>query len=146
MKSIKFFLPALFFMAAAAFVSCQNSNDDSSGNNNNNNNTPAAGEWKITYFFDKKDKTGNYAGYTFEFGADGSLNAFSGSQTWPGTWQTGIDDSANKILMDFIGTVPSALSELEEDWRIITMNDSFMHFEHTSGGNGDTDVVKFTKI
>lgn len=144
MKSIKFFLPALFFLAVAAFVSCQNSSDNSSGNNNNN--TPAAGEWKITYFFDKKDETSNYAGYTFEFGADGSLSAFSGSQTWTGTWQTGIDDSADKILLDFIGTAPSALLELEEDWRILTMNDSFMHFEHTSGGNGDTDVVKFTKI
>lgn len=144
MKSIKFFLPALFFLAVAAFVSCQNSSDNPSGNNNNN--TPAAGQWKITYFFDKKDETSNYAGYTFEFGSDGSLSAFSGSQTWTGTWQTGIDDSADKILLDFIGTAPSALLELEEDWRILTMNDSFMHFEHTSGGNGDTDVVKFTKI
>ena len=39
-----------------------------------------------------------------------------------------------------------ALGELEEDWRIIELQDDFMHFEHTSGGNGDTDVLKFTKI
>ncbi|GAB4493737.1 MAG: hypothetical protein OHK0019_18320 [Saprospiraceae bacterium] len=142
MKSAKIAFAALSLLLSVAFVSCQKNDDNSFGGNNNV--TP--GQWKITYFFDKKDETGNYLGYTFEFGSDGSLSATNGSQTWSGSWQTGIDDSANKFLIDFTGTVPSALAELEEDWRIISMSDTFMHFEHTSGGNGDTDVLKFNKI
>ncbi len=91
------------------------------------------------------DETSNYTNYTFEFGASGSLSATNGSQTWSGTWATGFDDSANKFLIDFNGSIPSALEELEEDWRIIQMDANLMHFEHTSGGNGDTDVLKFSK-
>ncbi|MBV6442012.1 MAG: hypothetical protein DYG98_02375 [Haliscomenobacteraceae bacterium CHB4] len=144
MNHVKIAFAAFSMLLLAAFVSCQKSDDNSPGGNNNNV-TPAAGQWKVTYFFDKKDETGNYTGYTFEFGANGSLAASNGNQTWTGTWQTGIDDSADKFLIDFTGVVPSALLELEEDWRIITIEDNFMHFEHTSGGNGDTDVLKFTK-
>lgn len=144
MKGIQFVFTAFAILLLSAFASCSNSDDNSSGGNNNQT-TPNAGTWKVSYFYDKKDETGNYAAYTFEFGTDGSLSASNGSQTWSGTWQTGIDDSANKFLIDFNGTLPSALSELEEDWRIISIEDNFMHFEHTSGGNGDTDVLKFTK-
>ncbi len=146
MNSIKS-IPAILLFAFSALASCQKSDDSSNpGNNPGNNVTPAAGQWKVTYFFDKKDETGNYAGYVFEFGANGSLSASNGSQTWTGTWSTGIDDSANKFLIDFTGVVPGALTDLEEDWRIIEITDNFMHFEHTSGGNGDTDVVKFAKL
>jgi hypothetical protein len=145
MKGIQFVFSAFAILLISAFTSCTNSDDNSSGGNGNNQ-TPNAGTWKVSHFYDKKDETGNYASYTFEFGTDGSLSASNGSQTWSGTWQTGFDDSADKFLIDFNGTLPSALSELEEDWRIIKIEDNFMHFEHTSGGNGDTDVLKFTKV
>ncbi len=140
----KIALAAFSFLLLAAFASCSKSNDDNSSGGNNV--TPSAGTWKITYFFDKQDETSNYTGYIFEFNSDGSLSAANGSQTWTGTWLTGFNDSADKFLIDFTGTVPSALSELEEDWRIIKMEDNFMHFEHTSGGNGGIDVLKFSKI
>lgn len=141
MKVFQKFL-ALFLLSVGTLAACHKNDDKSSSNTVN----PSAGTWKVTYFFDKQDETGYYTGYTFEFGANGSLSASNGSQTWSGTWATGFDDSADKFLIDFSGTVPSALSELEEDWRILKIEDSFMHFEHTSGGNGDTDVLKFSKI
>lgn len=144
MRSIKS-IPAIILFALSTLFSCQK-NDDSSNPGGGTNVTPAAGQWKVTFFFDKKDETANYTGYVFEFGSNGSLSASNGSQTWTGTWSTGIDDSANKFLIDFTGTVPSALSDLEEDWLIIQISDNFMHFEHTSGGNGDTDVLKFSKL
>lgn len=143
MKNIKSLL-AILPMSLFFLFACTSSDDNSSGGGNTV--TPSAGQWKVSYFFDKKDETNNYSSYSFEFGANGSLSATSGGQTWSGTWLTGFDDSANKFLIDFTGTVPSALSELEEDWRIISIEDNSMHFEHTSGGNGDTDVLKFTKI
>lgn len=143
MKNIKNLLASLPLLAIILF-SCTKNDDNSSGEGNNI--APSAGTWKVTYFFDKQNETNNYTHYTFEFGSNGSLTATDGSQTWSGTWLTGFDDSDDKFLIDFTGTVPSPLSELEEDWRIITIEDNFMHFEHTSGGNGDTDVLKFTKI
>ncbi len=114
--------------------------------NNGNLVSPNTGKWKLTYFWDKEDETNYYTNYTFDFGSNGALTASKNGQNWAGTWQTGIDDSKEKIILDFNGSIPSELEELEEDWLIISMKDNFMHFEHTSGGNGDTDVVKFEKI
>ena len=73
------------------------------------------------------------------------MSASNGGQTWAGNWSSGFDDNINKFLINFSGTVPSALDEIEEDWRIIVIQDAFMHFEHTSGGNDDTDILKFIK-
>jgi hypothetical protein len=148
MKNIKnFLLPLALF--CFALTACTKSDDGSSSSDDNSssssNTPPAAGQWKITYFFDKKDETSNYSGYTFEFGTAGSLKASNGSQSWTGTWKTGYDDSKNKFLIDFSGSIPSALSELEEDWLILKKEDKLLHFEHTSGGNGDTDILKFEK-
>lgn len=135
---------ALVMLIAVSFASCSNSSSDDNPSPGGGN-PPAAGTWRISYFFDKQDETGNYNGYTFEFGSNGSLTAARSGQSWSGSWSTGFDDSANKFLIDFNGNPPSALLELEEDWRIIQQTDTFMHFEHTSGGNGDTDVVKFVR-
>lgn len=136
------FLTLSLLSSTLFLFACGKNNDD---NTPGGSNPPAAGIWKITYFFDKKDETANYAGYTFEFKPDGALLAQSGGQTWNGIWSTNCDDSANKFCIFFSVPVPSALAELEEDWRIISKTDTFMHFEHTSGGNGDTDVVHFAK-
>ena len=64
---------------------------------------PASGDWKVSYFFDKSDETTNYSGYTFEFLSNGQLTATQGSQSWTGTWTTGLDDSKNKFIIDFPG-------------------------------------------
>ena len=130
----------LLLVYGVTLMAC--SNDD---NSSNNTLTPSAGTWKVSYFFDKQDESGNYTTYSFEFGANGSLSATNGSQTYSGTWATDIDDSTDKFLIDFSGAVPSALSELEEDWRIVTIENDFMHFEHSSSSNGDKEVLKFSK-
>ncbi|MCC6459588.1 MAG: hypothetical protein IT260_03890 [Saprospiraceae bacterium] len=143
-RNLVFHSRLLILLTGLLFAfACGKGSDDNSTPGGNN--PPAAGTWKVSYFFDKQDESSNYSSYTFEFNSDGSLSASNGSQTWAGTWSTNCDDSANKFCIFFNGSVPSALSELEEDWLIIQKNDNFMHFEHTSGGNGDTDIVHFTK-
>jgi hypothetical protein len=139
MQKIQNFLSLLILITL--FTAC-----DDNSNGSNNGSTPSAGSWKITYFFDKKVETGNYTGYVFDFGSNGSLTASANGQTWNGSWSTGFDDSKDKILITFSGAAPSALTELQEDWLIIKMDDNFMHFEHTSGGNGDTDVVHLERM
>jgi|JI7StandDraft_1071085.scaffolds.fasta_scaffold01207_16 hypothetical protein len=145
MRSTKIF-GILFFAVTLLATSC--TKDDNSNNNSGNNNanvTPAAGQWKISYFFDKQEETSNYTGYTFDFAANGTLTTQGNGQTYTGTWQTNVDDSKDKFVINYTGTVPSTLQELEEDWLILVIDNNLMHFEHTSGGNGDTDVVKFVK-
>jgi hypothetical protein len=131
------------FATALSFVSCTKSNDDPQPNNPQ---TPASGLWKVSYFFDQQETTSNYTNYTFDFSAGGVLTVKNGSQTWLGTWTTGSDDSKNKFVIAFSGSVPSAFSDLAEDWLIVSMTNTDMHFEHVSGGNGGTRVLKFTKI
>lgn len=145
MRSTKIF-GILFFAVTLLASSC--TKDDNSNNNSGNNNAnvvPASGQWKISYFFDKQEETSNYTGYTFDFAANGTLTTQGNGQTYTGTWQTNVDDSKDKFVINYTGTVPSALQELEEDWLILVIDNNLMHFEHTSGGNGDTDVVKFVK-
>lgn len=143
MSTNKILSAILPFLLLLSITACDH---DSNPGSNGNNQTPGAGTWKVTQFFDKQDETGNYTNYTFEFDANGEMRAGNGGTTYNGTWSTGVDDSTNKFVISFDGAVPSALSELEEDWRIIEMTDGSMHFEHTSGGNGDTDILKFTRI
>ena len=119
--------------------------DKSSNSNSGISQPPASGEWKVTYFFDKGDETSYYSGYTFEFKDGGVLVATKGASTWTGTWSDNCDDSSSKFCIGFSGGVPSPLEEISEDWRVIEITDSFMHFEHTSGGNGDTDILHFEK-
>jgi hypothetical protein len=139
MKNFKI-LSALILCVVCFITACTTTTPNPS------NTTPAAGTWKITSFIDdSKDETSDYNGYTFDFDSNGVLKAKKDSQNWSGTWQTGVDDSANKLVMAF-NSGNSVLSELEEDWRIIEMSDTFIHLEHVSGGNGGTDVVKFSKI
>lgn len=140
MKNLK--TTALMCLLALGFAACSFDDDDLIPGGGD---PPAEGLWKVSYFFDKTDETADYSGYTFEFEAGGLLTARQGGQTWTGTWSTGFDDSKDKFLMNFPGIHPSALEELEEDWLIIEQTGAFMHFEHTSGGNGDTDVLKFVK-
>jgi hypothetical protein len=135
----------LFIAFSGLFTACHQSSDDNSINPTNFT-TPATGKWKVSYFWDKKDETSHFSSYTFDFSSNGNLTITNGSQTFTGNCGPDNDDSKSKFIFTFNGSVPSELSDLAEDWLIIEMQDDFMHFEHTSGGNGDTDVLKFEKI
>lgn len=132
----------LGWLIAAAFlqisIACNKTNDPILG-------PTISGKWLVSYFWDKKDQTSHYQNYNFDFGANGSLTASKGQQSYSGTWKTGVDDSKNKFVIQFSGSVPSELSELEEDWLNVETSANLMHFIHVSGGNGDTDILKFTK-
>lgn len=101
------------------------------------------GTWKISYLWDKQDLTSRYNNYTFDFDANGTLTAFNGQQSYSGTWKTGVDDSKDKFVIQFLGIVPSDLSRLSEDWIIVEITATSMHLTH--GGGSNPDILKFTK-
>jgi hypothetical protein len=78
------------------------------------NNTPAiTGTYRISFYWDKKDETSDFAGYNFSFSSGGQATATKGSATVKGTWS----ESGSKFIIDF-GT-DAVLSELNDDWQIV---------------------------
>ncbi|MCB0632304.1 MAG: hypothetical protein R2824_08740 [Saprospiraceae bacterium] len=106
-------------------------------------NTLKSGDWVITYFFDKKDETAHFSGYTFTFEDDGTLKATNGSSTVKGSWSNGKDDSKNKLNINF--SSPDNFEDLSEDWHVLEKTDDKIRLEHLSGGNGGTDLLTFEK-
>ena len=143
MKNIQKLIAPALILFSCFFTSCDDNSSSNGSSNSATNLQP--GQWTVVYFFDKKDETSDFGGYVFDFSSNGSLSASKNGQTWNGTWSTGLDDSHDKFYMDFTGILPSSLQELEEDWEIVKIEDNFMHFEHTSGGNGGTDIVHFKR-
>lgn len=138
-------LMTLVILMATFTTACRRSSDPNPSGPNVI--TPATGAWKVTYFFDRKDETGNFANYLFEFQNDGTLLASQPGNTYRGTWRSFSDSGVQKFLMDFPGTVhPGVLDELEDDWRIIQMDVPLMHLDHISGGDGHTSIIKFEKF
>ena len=100
------------------------------------------GTWKVTLFNNSgNDETQNFAGYNFMFNSNGTIAAVKNASTVNGTWNTGSDDSQNKLILDFGTTVQ--FSELNEDWVILEQTASKIRLEHVSGGNGGIDLLTF---
>ena len=115
----------------------------------------AAGQWRITYFFDTdSNQTSNFTGYIFEFGAGNALTATNGSNNYLGTWSVTDDDNSkddNNNAFDDIDfnigfTTPPNFVELSEDWEILSQSATKIELRHVSGGNGGTDFLTFEKI
>ncbi|MCS7036027.1 MAG: hypothetical protein RMJ33_10320 [Saprospiraceae bacterium] len=122
-----------------AYFTCKNSKDPSVP-------TVKTGEWKVSYYFDRTDKTAFYAPYIFEFKPGGQLFVRTDTQTWSGTWSTACDDSTPKLCLTFEVAAPSLLRELAEDWHILSMTDTLMRLEHRSGGGRDTEILHFSRL
>jgi hypothetical protein len=94
----------------STFMACKNS----SSNNVNPSNSTIVGVWKVSYFFDDKDETSDFNGYTFDFKSDGKFVATFPSKTVSGRWSE--DKSSNKLIIDISGT--KALENVADDWLI----------------------------
>ena len=137
---------SIFFTAVMlmGLVSCEkdsNSNDEQS---NTTTSIVSQGTWKITLFNDSgKDETSDFSGYDFTFNSNGSVMAVKNTITVPGTWSNGIDDSQNKLILNFGTTIP--FDDLNEDWDILEKTQVKIRLQHISGGNGGTDLLTFEK-
>lgn len=78
--------------------------------------TPTAnttGNWKVSLYWDKKDETTDFTGWTFEYGGAAQLKATKGTEVVTGQWT--IHDG-NRFQINF-GT-HAVLGKLNDDWLI----------------------------
>ncbi|HPI53067.1 MAG TPA: hypothetical protein PLU10_00175 [Chitinophagaceae bacterium] len=104
------------------------------------NTSTLMGTWHATYYFDKKDKTSKLNGYTFTMLANGTINVV-GAMNVTGTWS--VNASLTKLKLN-LGTV-KPLSELNEDYAIISQTANQLQLTHVSGGNGGTSLLTLEK-
>ena len=131
----------LFAFITVALFSCS-SDDPVSATDVEN--TLVSGGWKITYYFDEKDETSDFNGFTFTFNDNGTAVAQKGSDSFNGTWSTeSSSDGTLKLNLDF-GT-SSPLDELEEDWKVMERTGNRIKLENVSGGSGLTSYLTFER-
>jgi len=147
---IKF--PALLTSLAFVFLlaSCTNGNDDVIPSQDVIQQNVQSGAWKITSFIDSgKDETNHFTGYTFIFGANGSLVATANGTSVAGTWNVtdsnSGDDSLDDLDFNILFNLGNDFDELSEDWSVVSQSSSRIELIHVSGGNGGTDHLTFER-
>lgn len=138
------------------------SSDDDGSNQNDNSQEIAeieseieSGTWRITSYIDSgNDETNDFNGYNFTFSTNGTLTATNGTTTYTGTWSVtdssnSSDDSNDEDDIDFniFFPVPESndFEDLNDDWDIVSHNDTMLSLIDISGGNGGTDTLVFQK-
>ncbi|HZV68039.1 MAG TPA: hypothetical protein VFG10_00765 [Saprospiraceae bacterium] len=150
MKHI-FLVSGLLFSLSLMFVTISCTNDD----NADPSQTIIAdnvqlGTWRITSFIDSgKDETGQFNGFTFLFGSNGTLTSTNGSVTYTGSWNlndnSSNDDSLDDLDFNILFNLDNDFEELNEDWHFVSQSANRIELIHVSGGNGGTDYLTFEK-
>ncbi len=100
--------------------------------------TPSvAGSWKVTTYWDKKDETSKFTGYSFDFHSGGHAQATKAGVVVDGSWS----ESSSKFTINF-GTDP-ILSNLNNSWLKETMTTTTMKIKDDNPSSDEW--VLFTK-
>lgn len=93
--------------------------------------------WKVTYYFDNSDgeSTDDFAGYTFVFYEDGSINASNSGETFSGTWliKNSDDDPDFDKEIEFTISGNKQMDELDGSWLITELTDSSVKLKDDNG-------------
>ena len=105
-------------------------------------NAPASGTWRVTLFSERgNNETGDFGGYTFTFGSNGTAVAAKGGTNTNGTWNI----SSRKFNLDF-GVKSDAnkpLGELTDDWKIISVTTN--EIKLTDDNASSAEFLTFSK-
>lgn len=139
----------LILITAIVFAAC--SSDDDSGDANTNEfeqieTTLPQGEWKISTLIDgESDHTADFQSFIFTFKADGTVTAQNDLFTENGTWTyDNSSSSSEELVLQFSETNP--FDKINDDWDIVSISNSKIELSDVSGGNGDIELLTFTKL
>jgi hypothetical protein len=103
-------------MMTGSLASCSRSSDEIA----NPATTSTDGSWKVSFYWDKKDETSNFSGWSFAFNSGGTAVATRGSSTVNGTWS----QTSSKFILSFGSD--ATLSDLNNDWLIVEKTGSII--------------------
>ncbi len=114
-------------------------------------NEATSASWTISNFVDSgTDETNDFAGFVFDFQTNGDLVASNNSVTYTGTWSitdsNSNDDSIDDLHFNIFFNLTNEFEDLNDDWDIISYNNSSIILQDVSGGNGGIDDLTFTKM
>ncbi|AFL81615.1 hypothetical protein Aeqsu_2155 [Aequorivita sublithincola DSM 14238] len=139
----------LILFTAIVFASCSSNDDSGDANTNEFENiktTLPEGEWKITRLIDgESDHTTAFESFIFTFNQDGTVFAQTDLFTEAGTWK--YDNSSNSAEeLDLLFSETPPFDEINDDWDIVSVTNSKVELKDVSGGNGDIELLTFTKL
>jgi hypothetical protein len=81
----------------------------------------------------------------FTFNEDGTVVAQNDLFTENGTWAyDNSSSSGEELILQFSEATP--FDEINDDWDIVSVSDSKIELSDISGGNGDVELLTFTKL
>mgnify|MGYP003644919013 CR=1 FL=1 len=139
----------MLLLAVVVFASC--SSDDDAGDANSTEfqqieTVLPQGKWMVSKLIDgDSDHTSDFESFEFTFSEDGSVTAQNDLFTEPGTWSyDNSSSSSEELVLQFSGTTP--FDKLNDDWDIVSVSNSKVELSDVSGGNGDIELLTFTKL
>ncbi len=139
----------LILLTAVLIASCNS--DDDSGNVNTNEfenikTTLIQGTWKISILIDgDSDHTSDFEDFVFTFNVDGTVTAQNDILTESGTWAYDNSSSSDEeLILQFSEDAP--FDEINDDWDIASVSNSKVELSDISGGDGDVELLTFTKL
>ncbi len=102
------------------------------------------GPWYVaSYLDDGNDETYYYYAYNLTFNSNGTVVAENGVNTFNGTWSL-VGTGAQDLVLDFGTQIP--FDEFNDDWEVLSYNETTINLEDVSGGGGGTDTLVFQKL
>lgn len=102
------------------------------------------GVWRISYFYNKVEKSTTYAGYTFVFKEDYTVVATKAGVDIIGQWETKVVNGHRTFKINF-DLEAESLHKLGFNWEIFEFNNSIIHLRDAASTN-DTHYLYFEKL
>ncbi len=140
----------LLILFAVITVAACSSNDDSGDANTNEfediKTTLPQGQWKVSTLIDgESDHTASFDSFVFTFNEDGTAIAQNDLFAENGTWAyDNSSSSSEELVLQFSETTP--FDEINDDWNIVSVSSSKIELSDISGGDGDIELLTFTKL
>ncbi|SRX55029.1 hypothetical protein [Aequorivita sp. CIP111184] len=139
----------LIVFTIIAFAACSSKDDSGDANTNEfeqiETTLPLA-QWEISKLIEgQSDHTADFESFIFTFNEDGTVLAQNDLFTENGTWSyDNSSSSSEELKLQFSETTP--FDEINEDWDIVSVSSSKIELSHISGGNGDIELLTFSKL